>query len=79
MADLQKSIKNQGKEFSKILTLKRAGLLTEENIDKYLESDEAKEVARALMRGDDAATQQDASRRSLFKAVDRLDKLAKLA
>jgi len=51
-------------------------LLTEENIDKYLESDEAKEVARALMRGDDAASQQDASRRSLFKAVEKLAKIA---
>ena len=76
MADLHVSIKNQGKEFSQILTLKRAGLLTEENIDKYLESDEAKEVARALMRGDDAAIQQDASRRSLFKAVEKLAKIA---
>ena len=47
MADLHVSIKNQGKEFSQILALKRAGLLTEENIDKYLKSDEAKAAAEA--------------------------------
>lgn len=76
MADLHVSIKNQGKEFSQILALKRAGLLTEENIDKYLKSDEAKEVARALMRGDDADMQQDVSKRSLFKAVEKLEKIA---
>lgn len=74
MADLNLSIKNQGKEFSQILALHRAGLLTEENIKKYLKSDEAKEVARALMHGKpgDDSQLNDLSKRALFKAVDKL-------
>lgn len=73
MANLKTSLEDQGLEFSKILSLRRAGRLTEENINRYLKSEEAKEVARALMRQQKSVLdQKNVSQQSLYKAIDNL-------
>jgi len=72
MANLKRSQQGQGLEFSKILSLRRANQLTEENLNKYLGSDEAKEVARTLMNEADPKKELNVSQRGLYKAIDKL-------
>ena len=71
MTDLEYSRKYQGVEVSKVLSLKRAKLLTRQNVDRYIKSKEAKKIAYALMANSDSELSESAEK-SVFHALDSL-------
>ena len=71
MTDLEYSLKHEGVEVSKVLSLKRANLLTPENVHRYVKSDEAKEIAFALMDNSDSELSEP-TEKSVFHALDSL-------
>ena len=71
MTDLEYSLKHQGVEVSKVLSLKRANLLTPENVQLYIKSDDAKKIAFALMDNSDSEL-SEASEKSVFHALESL-------
>lgn len=71
MTDLEYSLKYQGVEVSKVLSLKRAQLLTRENVDRYIKTEDARKIAFALMEENDSSLSED-SEKSVFHALDSL-------
>lgn len=71
MTDLEYSLKYQGIEVSKVLSLKRARLLTPANVELYIKTDDAKKIAIALMEKSDSALSED-SEKSVFHALESL-------
>jgi len=73
MVNLKKSLDNQGLEYSRILSLKRAGLLNEKNIQRFIKTPEGRKAASALMKMEkNLVEHEDVSTRSLYKAVENL-------
>lgn len=71
MTDLEYSLKYQGVEVSKVLSLKRAQLLTPANVERYIKTEDARKIAFALMEENDSSLSED-SEKSVFHALDSL-------
>lgn len=71
MTDLEYSLKYQGVEVSKVLSLKRAQLLTPANVERYIKTEDAKKIAFALMEENDSTLLED-SEKSVFHALESL-------